>query len=157
MNGNALLIVPSAQRETDAWMVPDPGAIAASYNEAQFAPSFAELTRMMRRLHAGRHLQFQLAARQLQDNLRALIRRLSARKATAARVFRHHSKDFTRSESWWYGDRPRNFNCGTSAQTWRGALQTLGVGIALLGLALSGKRNCNALPDCWPATGHEHV
>jgi hypothetical protein len=26
MNGNALLIVPSPQRETDAWMVPDPAA-----------------------------------------------------------------------------------------------------------------------------------
>src|SRR5207302_8664190 len=48
MNGNALLIVPSAQRETDAWMVPDPGAIAASYNEAQFATAFAELKRMIR-------------------------------------------------------------------------------------------------------------
>src|SRR5213080_4128367 len=33
MNGNALLIVPSPQKETDVWMVPDPGAIAASYNE----------------------------------------------------------------------------------------------------------------------------
>src|SRR5437016_2740252 len=48
MNGNALLIVPSSQRETDAWMVPDPGAIAAYYNEAQIAPAFAELTKMMR-------------------------------------------------------------------------------------------------------------
>ena len=45
MNGNALLIVPSPQKETDAWMVPDPGAIAAYYNEAQIAPAFTELTK----------------------------------------------------------------------------------------------------------------
>src|SRR5216117_2399998 len=50
MNGNALLIVPSPQRETDAWIVPDPAAVAAyyNYNETQFAPALAELTKMMR-------------------------------------------------------------------------------------------------------------
>src|SRR5881409_3352522 len=70
MNGNALLIVPSPQRETDAWMVPDPGAIAASYNEAQFAPAFAELTKMMRAYTQADTFNFSSAARQLQDNLR---------------------------------------------------------------------------------------
>jgi len=31
------------------------------------------------------------------------------------------------------------------------ALQTLGVGIALVWSRVSGKRNCDALSDCWPA------
>src|SRR5437016_1364414 len=41
MNGNALLIVPSPQRETDVWMAPDPTAVAGYYNETQFALAFA--------------------------------------------------------------------------------------------------------------------
>src|SRR6266436_8814470 len=72
MNGNALLIVPSPQKETDAWMVPDPGAIAAFYSEAQIAPAFAELTKMMRAYTQADTFNFSSAARQFQDNLRAL-------------------------------------------------------------------------------------
>src|SRR5437667_5949041 len=72
MNGNALLIVPSSQRETDAWMAPDPGAGAGYYNETQIAPAFAELTKMMRAYTQADTFNFSSAARQLQDNLRAL-------------------------------------------------------------------------------------
>src|SRR6266478_7273162 len=72
MNGNALLIVPSPQRETDAWLVPDPTAVVAYYDETQFAPAFAELTKMMRTYTQADAFNFRIAARQLQDNLRAL-------------------------------------------------------------------------------------
>ena len=72
MNGNALLIVPSPQRETDAWIVPDPAAVAAYYNETQFAPAFAELTKMMRAYTQGDGFNFSRAASQLREGLREL-------------------------------------------------------------------------------------
>src|SRR2546425_10900514 len=72
MNGNALLIVPSPQRETDAWTVPDPTAVAAYYNETQFAPAFAELTKMMRAYTEGDGFNFSRAASQLRVGLREL-------------------------------------------------------------------------------------
>src|SRR5213596_2658423 len=72
MNGNALLIVPSPQKETDAWIVPDPAAVAAYYNETQFAPAFAELTKMMRAYTQGDGFNFSRAANQLRAGLREL-------------------------------------------------------------------------------------
>jgi len=134
MNGNALLIVPSAQRETDAWMVPDPGAIAASYNEAQFAPAFAELTRMMRAYTQADTFNFSSAARQLQDNLRALSPSIYPQKSQLRlEYFYNHFKGFYRA-IWCYGIA-LVILIAAHLRKRGGALQTLGVGIALLGLA----------------------
>src|SRR5204862_7752405 len=72
LNGNDLLIVPSPEMETDAWIAPDPAAVAAYYNEKQFAPAFAELTKMMRAYTQGDGFNFSRAATQFRAGLREL-------------------------------------------------------------------------------------
>src|SRR5437762_9717289 len=62
MNGNALLIVPSPQRETDAWIVPDPGGVAEYYSESQFETPFSQLRAMVNSYSQGDSLQFGRAA-----------------------------------------------------------------------------------------------
>src|SRR5205823_1409500 len=133
MNGNALLIVPSSQRETDAWMVPDPGAIAAYYNEAQIAPAFAELTKMMRAYTQADTFNFSSAARQLQDNLRALSPSIYPQKRQLRlEYFYNHFEGFYRA-IWCYGIA-LVILIAAHLRKRGGALQTLGIGIALLGL-----------------------
>ena len=132
MNGNALLIVPSPQRETDAWMVPDPGAIAAYYNEAQFAPAFAELTKMMRAYTQADTFNFSSAARQLQDNLRELSSIYPQKNNCASSISTITSRRFIERSGF------------TASPLWsliahlrgRGrALRVIGVALAVLGLA----------------------
>jgi cytochrome c-type biogenesis protein CcsB len=134
MNGNALLIVPSPQKETDAWMVPDPGAIAASYNEAQITPAFAELTKMMRAYTQADTFNFSSAARQLQDNLRELSPSIyPQQRQLRLEYFYNHFEGFYRA-IWCYGIALVILIAAHLRK--RGvALQILGVGIALLGLA----------------------
>jgi cytochrome c-type biogenesis protein CcsB len=134
MNGNALLIVPSSQRETDAWMVPDPGAIAAYYNEAQIAPAFAELTKMMRAYTQADTFNFSSAARQLQANLRELSPSIYPQKRQLQlEYFYNHFEGFYRA-IWCYGIA-LVILIAAHLRKRGGVLQILGVGIALLGLA----------------------
>src|SRR5258708_14073775 len=134
MNGNALLIVPSPQKETDAWMVPDPRATTASYSEAQIAPAFAELTKMMRAYTQADTFNFSSAARQLQDNLRALSPSIyPQQRHFRFRYFSNNFEGFYRA-IWCYGIA-LVILIATHLRKRGGALQTLGVGIALLGLA----------------------
>src|SRR5438094_11745 len=103
MNGNALLIVPSQQRETDAWMAPAPGAVAGYYNETQIAPAFAELTKMMRAYTQADTFNFSSAARQLQDNLRALSPSIYPQtRQLRLEYFYNHFEGFYRA-IWCYG------------------------------------------------------
>jgi cytochrome c-type biogenesis protein CcsB len=133
MNGNALLIVPSPQRETDAWMVPDPGAIAAYYNEAQIAPAFAELTKMMRAYTQANTFNFSSAVRQLQDNLRALSPSIyPQQRQLRLEYFYNHFEAFYRA-IWCYGIA-LVILIAAHLRKRGGALRTLGVGVALLGL-----------------------
>ncbi len=133
MNGNALLIVPSPQRETDAWMAPDPGAVAGYYNETQFAPAFAELTKMMRAYTQADAFNFSIAARQLQDNLRALSPSIYPQKRELRlEYFYNHFEGFYRA-IWCYGIG-LVILIAAHLRKRGGALQTVGVGIALLGL-----------------------
>src|SRR6266403_152231 len=134
MNGNALLIVPSPQRETDAWMVPDPEAIAAYYNEVQFAPAFAELTKMMRAYTQADTFNFSSAARQLQDNLRALSPSIyPQQRQLRLEYFYNHFEAFYRA-IWCYGIALVILIAAHLRKRGR-ALQNIGVAIALLGLA----------------------
>jgi len=133
MNGNALLIVPSPQSETDAWMVPDPGAVATYYNEAQFAPAFAELTKMMRAYTQADTFNFSSAARELQDNLRALSPSIyPQQRQLRLEYFYNHFEGFYRA-IWCYGIALVILIAAHLGKR-GGALQTVGVGIALLGL-----------------------
>src|SRR6266699_5031988 len=134
MNGNALLIVPSPQRETDAWKAPDPGAIAAYYNEAQFAPAFAELTKMMRAYTEADAFNFSSAARQLQDNLRKFSPSIYPReRQLRLEYFYNHFEGFYRA-IWCYGIALVILVAAHLGKRGR-ALQNVGVAVALLGLA----------------------
>ncbi|HEU5312637.1 MAG TPA: cytochrome c biogenesis protein CcsA [Candidatus Udaeobacter sp.] len=133
MNGNALLIVPSPHRETDAWMVPDPTAVAAYYNETQFAPAFAELTKMMRAYTQADTFNFSSAARQLQDNLRALSPSIYPQhRQLRLEYFYNHFEAFYRA-IWCYGIA-LVILIAAHLRKRGGALRIVGVGIALLGL-----------------------
>jgi len=134
MNGNALLIVPSPQRETDAWLVPDPTAAAAYYNETQFAPAFAELTKMMRAYTQADTFNFSSAARQLQDNLRALSPSIYPQtRQLRLEYFYNHFEGFYRA-IWCYGIALVILIAAHLRKRGR-VLQNFGVAIALLGLA----------------------
>jgi cytochrome c-type biogenesis protein CcsB len=134
MNGNALLIVPSPQRETDAWVVPDPATVAGYYNETQFAPAFAELTKTMRAYTQADTFKFSSAARQLQDNLRALSPSIYPQKRQLRlEYFNNHFEGFYRA-IWCYGIA-LVILIAAHLRKRGGALQNIGVAIALLGLA----------------------
>jgi cytochrome c-type biogenesis protein CcsB len=133
MNGNALLIVPSPQRETDAWVVPDPATVAGYYNETQFAPAFAELTKTMRAYTQADTFNFSSAARQLQDNLRALSPSIYPQKRQLRlEYFYNHFEGFYRA-IWCYGIA-LIILIAAQLRKGGGALQNLGVAIVLLGL-----------------------
>jgi cytochrome c-type biogenesis protein CcsB len=133
MNGNALLIVPSPQKETDAWLVPDPTAAAAYYNETQFAPDFAELTKMMRAYTQADPFNFSIAARQLQDNLRTLSPSIYPQeRQLRLEYFYNHFEGFYRA-IWCYGIALVILIAAHLRKRGR-ALQNVGVAIALLGL-----------------------
>src|SRR5438105_13369199 len=134
MNGNALLIVPSPQRETDVWMAPDPTAVAGYYDETQIAPAFAELTKMMRAYTQADAFNFSSAARQLQDNLRALSPSIYPQtRQLRLEYFYNHFEGFYRA-IWCYGIALVILVAAHLRQ--RGhVLQDIGVAVALLGLA----------------------
>src|SRR5437660_3449139 len=134
MNGNALLIVPSPQRETDVWMAPDPTAVAGYYDETQIAPAFAELTKMMRAYTQADTFNFSSAARQLQDNLRALSPSIYPQtRQLRLEYFYNHFEGFYRAI--------RGYLIAlvilivAQLRKRGGALQNVGVAIAVLGLA----------------------
>jgi cytochrome c-type biogenesis protein CcsB len=134
MNGNALLIVPSPQGETDAWIVPDSGAVAAYYNETQFAPAFAELTKMMRAYTQADAFNFSIAGRQLQDNLRALSPSIYPQdRQLRLEYFYNHFEGFYRA-IWCYGIALVILIIAHLRKRGR-MLQNVGVAVALLGLA----------------------
>ncbi|MGZ5024933.1 MAG: cytochrome c biogenesis protein, partial [Chthoniobacterales bacterium] len=70
MNGNAFLLVPAAEKETDPWVVPP--SFNQYYNETQFAPVQAQLQKMATGYMHGDSFAFSRAANELRDDLRAL-------------------------------------------------------------------------------------
>jgi cytochrome c-type biogenesis protein CcsB len=134
MNGRALLIVPSPKNEADAWAVPAPEAVAAYYDETQFAPSLAELTKMMRAYAQADAFNFGSAARQLRDNLRALSPSIYPQeRQLRLEYFYNHFAGFYRA-IWCYGIALVILLVAHLRKRGR-ALQNLGVAIALVGLA----------------------
>ncbi len=134
MNGNALLIVPSPQRETDAWIVPDPAAVAAYYNETQFAPALAELTKMMRAYTEGDGFNFSRAANQLRAGLRELSPATYPQdRQLRLEYFYNHFEGFYRA-IWCYGIALVILIVAHLRKRGR-ALRNIGVAVAIVGLA----------------------
>jgi cytochrome c-type biogenesis protein CcsB len=134
MNGRALLIVPSPKKEADAWAVPAPEAVAAYYDETQFTPALAELTKMMRAYAQADAFNFGSAARLLRDNLRALSPSIYPQeRQLRLEYFYNHFAGFYRA-IWCYGIALVILLVAHLRKRGR-ALQNLGVAIALFGLA----------------------
>ncbi len=134
MDGSALLIVPAPKNETDAWMVPDPSAIAGFYNEAQFGPALAATTSMMRAYQQGDSFNFSSAARQLRENLRALSPSIYPQeRQLRLEFFYNHFDGFYRG-IWFYGFGFLALLVGHLRK--RGvALRNFGLALAIVGLA----------------------
>ncbi len=134
MNGDALLIVPSPQRETDAWIVPDPAAVAAYYNETQFAPALAELTKMMRAYTEGDGFNFSRAANQLRVGLRKLSPATYPQdRQLRLEYFYNHFEGFYRA-IWCYGIALMILIVAHLRKRGR-ALRNIGVAVAIVGVA----------------------
>jgi cytochrome c-type biogenesis protein CcsB len=134
MNGNALLIIPSPKNEADPWLLPDPASVATYYDEAQFAPAFAELTKMMRAYTQADTFNFSSGARQLRDNLRTLSPSIYPQEGQLRlEYFYNHFEGFYRA-IWCYGIALVILIAARLRKRGR-ALQNLGVAISILGLA----------------------
>ena len=134
MNGRALLIIPSPKNEADAWIVPDPAAVAIYYNEKQVAPVFSDLTKMMRAYVQGDAFNFGSAARQLRETLRALSPSIYPQeRQLRIEYFYNHFAAFYRA-IWCYGIA---LVILIAAHLRKGGrkLQNIGVAIAVVGLA----------------------
>ena len=134
MNGRALLIIPSPKNEADAWVVPDPAAVAIYYNETQVAPAFSDLTKMMRAYVQGDAFNFGSAARQLRETLRAFSPSVYPQeRQLRLEYFYNHFAAFYRA-IWCYGIALAILLAAHLRKRGR-KLQNVGVAIALVGLA----------------------
>jgi cytochrome c-type biogenesis protein CcsB len=70
MDGSALLIVPAATKETDAWVVPPD--FSKYYSEQQFEPARQQLQAVATAYAQPDSFQFSRASKLLRDNLRSL-------------------------------------------------------------------------------------
>jgi cytochrome c-type biogenesis protein CcsB len=134
MNGSALLIIPSPKKEADAWLAPDPAAVAVNYDEAHFAPAFAELSKMMRAYNQADAFNFSLGASRLRDSLRTLNPSIYPQEGQLRlEYFYNHFEGFYRA-IWCYGIALVILIAAHLRK--RGAvLRNLGVVVAVLGLA----------------------
>ena len=134
MNGSALLIIPSPKKEADAWLAPDPAAVAANYEEAQFAPAFAELSKMMRAYTEADTFNFSLGASRLRDSLRTLNPSIYPQeKQLRLEYFYNHFEGFYRA-IWCYGIA-LVILIAAHLRKRGAALRNIGVAVAILGLA----------------------
>ena len=134
MNGSALLIIPSPKKEADAWLAPDPATVAAYYDEAQFAPAFAELTKMMRAYTEADTFNFSLGASRLRDSLRTLNPSIYPReRQLRLEYFYNHFEGFYRA-IWCYGIA-LVILIAAHLRKRGAALRNIGVAVVILGLA----------------------
>ncbi|MEY2558533.1 MAG: hypothetical protein QOE34_1958, partial [Verrucomicrobiota bacterium] len=70
MDGSVFLLVPAAEKTTDAWVVPP--EFARYYQEAQFNAPMTQLQTVASAYAKGDNFQFSRAANQLRDGLRGL-------------------------------------------------------------------------------------
>ena len=134
MNGSAVLIIPSPKKEADAWLAPDPATVAAYYDEAQFAPAFAELTKMMRAYTGADTFNFSLGASRLRDSLRTLNPSIYPQeRQLRLEYFYNHFEGFYRA-IWCYGIA-LVILIAAHLRKRGAALRNIGVAVAILGLA----------------------
>jgi cytochrome c-type biogenesis protein CcsB len=142
LDGSALLIVPAPASETDPWV--DPSGWSKYYSEAQAAPLQSELQTVANSYVQGDGFNLNRAANQLRQNLRALSPSIyPGDNKLRLEYFYNHFEAFYRA-IWCYGialviliaAHLRKFATANPSGGGRGrALQSIGVAVAILGLA----------------------
>jgi cytochrome c-type biogenesis protein CcsB len=142
IDGSALLIVPAPANETDPWV--EPSGWSKYYSEAQIAPIQRQLQTVVTGYVNGDPFNFSRAANQLRENLRALSPSIYPKdQQLRLEYFYNHFEAFYRA-IWCYGialvilitAHLRKFATANPSGGGRGrALQSIGVAVAVLGLA----------------------
>jgi cytochrome c-type biogenesis protein CcsB len=131
MNGSAFLLVPAAEKTTDAWVVPP--EFSRYYNETQFAPLQTHLQGLATAYAKGEGFQFGRAANQLRTGLRELSPKIyPAESQLRLEYFYNHFDGFYRA-AWCYGIALVLLAIAYTRGK-GGAVKTIGVSIAILGL-----------------------
>jgi len=132
VDGSALLVIPAPRNETDAWV--QPSEFARYYSDAQFAPVQTQLQTLANAYAQGDGFNFSRATHQLRENLRALSPSIYPQdRQLRLEYFYNHFEGFYRA-IWCYGIALVILIAAYLRKRGR-ALQSLGVAIALLGLA----------------------
>jgi cytochrome c-type biogenesis protein CcsB len=132
MDGTALLIVPAAANETDPWV--DPSGWSKFYSEAQLAPVQIQLRTLASSYVQGDGFNFSRAANQLREDLRAVSPSIYPQeRQLRLEYFYNHFNGFYRA-IWCYAVALVVLIAARLRKRGR-TLQTLGVAIAILGLA----------------------
>ena len=142
IDGRALLIVPAPTDETDPWV--DPSGSSKYYSDAQVAPLQTQLQTVANSYAQGDGFNLSRAANQLREDLRVLSPSIYPRdQQLRLEYFSNHFEAFYRA-IWCYGialvilitAHLRKFATANPSGGGRGrALQSLGVAVAILGLA----------------------
>jgi cytochrome c-type biogenesis protein CcsB len=137
MDGSALLIVPSPQKETDPWAPPLPLAIASYYNESQSDGVAPPLQEMMAAYNEADSFKFSPSAHLLREKLRALSPSIYPTESNLRlEYFYNHFEAFYRA-IWFYGIAFLTLLIAHLRN--RGsALRNFGVVIAFVALAFHG-------------------
>jgi cytochrome c-type biogenesis protein CcsB len=132
MDGSALLIMPAPTNDIDPWV--DPSGWSKFYSEAQFTPVQTQLQTLATAYVNGDGFNFSRAANQLRDNLRALSPSIYPQeRQLRLEYFYNHFEAFYRA-IWCYGIALVILVAAHLRKRGR-LLQTVGVAVALLGLA----------------------
>ncbi|HEY2614134.1 MAG TPA: cytochrome c biogenesis protein CcsA [Chthoniobacterales bacterium] len=131
MDGSVFLLVPAAEKATDAWLVPP--EFGRYYNETQFAPLQSQLQTLATAYAKGDGFQFGRAANQLRDGLRVLSPKIyPAESQLRLEYFYNHFEGFYRA-AWCYGIA-LVFLAIAYQRGKGGPVRSIGVSIAILGL-----------------------
>ncbi len=137
MDGSALLIVPSPQKETDPWAPPLPLAIASYYNESQSDGVAPPLQEMMAAYNEADSFKFSRSAHLLREKLRALSPSIYPTESNLRlEYFYNHFEAFYRA-IWFYGIAFLTLLIAHLRNRGR-ALRNFGVVIAFVALAFHG-------------------
>lgn len=132
INGNAFLIVPAPQSETDPWVLPP--EYSRYYSDEQFAPIQIQLQTVASGYTNGDSFNFSRASNQLRDSLRNLSPRIYPQdRQLRLEYFYNHFDGFYRA-IWFYGLAFLVLLVAHLRGTGT-ALRSIGVAIAILGLA----------------------
>ena len=131
MDGSAFLLVPAPEKTTDAWLVPPD--FGRYYEASQFSEPQTQLQTLATAYTQGDGFQFSLAANQLRQELRGLSPKIYPEESQLRlEYFYNHWDGFYRA-AWCYGIALVLLGFA-SMRGKGGALQRIGVSIALVGL-----------------------